>query len=136
MLELHRPLSPLEIEQACDIRRSVLCGELHLGREAARDADDDTAHLVLALEGEKPVATGRLVQRGGLHLLEHLAVLPRFRRLGAGRAMVAYFVTAAKEAGVRELVAVAPQSARAFFVAVEFVVEKEDGEVALLRRQL
>jgi GNAT superfamily N-acetyltransferase len=107
----------------------VLCGELHLGREAARDAEDETAHLVLAFAGEKPVGTGRLVQRGELLLLEHLSVLPQYRRQGLGRLLVGYF---AGEAGV-DLLAVAPDTALAFFVAAGFIVEKEDPPVAFLR---
>jgi GNAT superfamily N-acetyltransferase len=128
---LRRCLSPLEREQACDIRRSVLCGELHMGREAARDADDETAHLVLALAGEKPVGTARLVPRGGLQMLEHVSVLPQYRRQGLGRQMVGYF---ARSAGA-DLLAVAPSPGLAFFLASGFLVEKEDPPVFLLRRK-
>lgn len=135
-MQLRPALSALEREQACDLRRSVLCGELHMGREAARDAEDDTAYLALVWDGEKPVGTGRLLAQGGLHQLQHLCVLPQYRRRGLGRLLVAHFEGVGREAGAAELVAVAPQGAQAFFVAAGFIVEKEDGEVALLRRQL
>lgn len=129
-------LSSLEREQAFDVRRSVLCGELHLGREAAHDADDASAQLVLAYAGEKPVGTGRLLSRGDQWLLEHLAVLPPYRRKGLGRLLVGYFEAAARDSGAADLVAVAPRSASAFFIAVGYGVEKEESDVTLLRRQL
>jgi len=128
--------SSLDREQAFDIRRSVLCGELHLGREAARDDEDERAQLVLAVEGEKPVGTGRLVQRGVFWQVEHLAVLPLQRRRGLGLELLDYFEGLAREAGAVQLVAVAPIAARSFFLAAGFIVEKEDSKVALLRRLL
>lgn len=134
---LLRPaLSALEREQACDIRRSVLCGELHLGREAARDDADADAVMVLAWAGEKPVGTGRLMERGGLVLVEHLCVLPNYRRQGLGRLMVEHLEELCRKSGAGAMAAVAPLSARAFFRATGFIVEKEDADVALLVRKL
>lgn len=129
-------LSPLEREQAFDIRRSVLCGELHLNREAARDDEDESAYLAIAWQGEKPVATGRLLQRGAFWQLEHLCVLPEQRKSGFGRALLEHFATQAKAQGSQELLAVSPVAAQAFFIKAGFVLAASQGDISVLKRPI
>jgi len=88
-IQVRPAASSVDREQAFDIRRSVLCGELHLGREAARDPFDEEAFHLLALDGEKPVGTGRLLRRGSHWIIEHVAVLAPYRRQGTGRSLAA-----------------------------------------------
>ncbi|HXB96721.1 MAG TPA: GNAT family N-acetyltransferase [bacterium] len=133
MLDLSiRPAhSALEREQAFDIRRTVLCGELHLGREAARDPFDEQALILVAWLGEKPVATGRMVERAPWWVLEHLAVLGPWRRQGIGRALLAAFRREAEAKSLPRLLAVGPSSALPFLQAGGFRLENEDDGVVL-----
>jgi N-acetylglutamate synthase-like GNAT family acetyltransferase len=129
-------LSRLEKEQAFDIRRSVLCGELHMNREAAQDEDDASAYLAIAWEGEKPVGTGRLLQRGQFWQIEHLCVLPEQRKSGIGHSLVEHFLAQARAQGSQELVAVSPVAAQAFFIRQGFSLAASQGEISVLKRPI
>lgn len=129
-------LSSLEKEQAFDIRRSVLCGELHMNREASRDDDDDKAYLALGWLGEKPVATGRLLQRGTFWQLEHVCVLPEQRKAGIGRAMVGHFLTQAQASGSQELFAVSSAVSQGFFSRLGFNLAGSQGDISVLKRPI
>jgi GNAT superfamily N-acetyltransferase len=124
-------LSPLDREQCYDLRRSVLCGELHLGREAGRDGFDEEAFHLLAFDGEKPVATGRLLQRGSHWVIEHLAVLPGYRRQGTGRAVLAALVAEARRVQAARLLALGPEAALPFLQACGFELESQDDGIVL-----
>jgi GNAT superfamily N-acetyltransferase len=80
--------SNLDLEQARDLRRSVLCGELNWPREVVDDPADAQGSVFLAMLGPKPVGSARLIQREGKFHVECLAVLERFRRQGIGRALL------------------------------------------------
>jgi N-acetylglutamate synthase-like GNAT family acetyltransferase len=135
-MTIHPCLSSLEKEQAFDIRRSVLCGELHMNREAAQDEDDGTAYLAIAWEGEKPVGTGRLLQRGAFWQVEHLCVLPEQRKAGIGRSLLEHFLAQAQARGSQELVAVSPVSAQAFFHRLGFSLAASQGDISVLKRPI
>jgi GNAT superfamily N-acetyltransferase len=107
--------SALEKAQIQDLRRSVLCGELHWPREIVEDDADGAAQLALATLGAKPVATGRLIEREGCFYLELVAVLQRFRALGIGRSLVEAIEARARQAGATRLRVLAPDSARDYF---------------------
>ena len=130
-LSIRPAVSALEREQAFDIRRTVLCGELHMGREAARDAFDDQALLLVGWLGEKPVATGRMVERAPWWVVEHLAVLGPWRRQGVGRALLAAFRAEGEAKGLPRLLAVGPSGALPFLQAGGFRLENEDEGVVL-----
>lgn len=136
MIEIRPCLSALDREQAFDIRRSVLCGELHLDREAARDAEDESAYLAIAWSGEKPVGTGRVLQRGAFWVLEHLCVLPEQRKTGVGRALLSHFEGHARERGSRELTVVSPVGAQAFFSKAGFNLAGSQGDISVLKRPI
>ena len=138
MTEIRPCLSSLDREQAFDIRRSVLCGELHLNREAARDDDDDSAgtYLALAWEGEKPVGTGRLLQRGSFWVLEHVSVLPEQRHRGVGQALLGHFRAQAQARGVRDLLVVSPAVASPFFLKAGFAMQGAQGDLVVLQSLL
>lgn len=129
-------LSTLEREQAQDLRRSVLCGELNWDRELVADGFDEGAAVALALEGQKPVATGRLVQRTGRWWLDLVAVLPKQRRLGFGRELVDFLAASAGEKGVQDLWVLAPQGSAPFFQACGFIEDRRDASLGLFRRNL
>jgi N-acetylglutamate synthase-like GNAT family acetyltransferase len=128
--------SALEREQAFDIRRSVLCGELHMNREAAQDEDDASAYLAIAWQGEKPVGTGRLIQRGEFWQVEHLCVLPEQRKAGIGRSLMEHFSAQAKAQGSHELVAVSPVATQAFFSRQGFSLVASQVDISVLKRPI
>ena len=134
MEDIRPCLSRLDREQAFDIRRSVLCGELHLNREAAQDEDDETATLAVLWRGEKPVGTGRVVQRGSYWVIEHVCVLPEQRRQGLGRALVDYLHAQSLRLGAPELVAVSPVASSAFFARCGFAQVSAQSDLVLLKR--
>ena len=134
--EIRPCLSSLDREQAFDIRRSVLCGELHMNREAARDDEDAHAYLAIAWVGEKPSGTGRLLQRGDFWLVEHLCVLPEQRKAGIARALLAHFQDQAKGRGSQELTVVSPVGSQAFFLREGFVLAGSQGDISVLKRPI
>lgn len=122
--------SRLEREQAGDLRRSVLCGELHLARAVVDDGLDQGPGVWLGLvcSGDKPVATLRLRLSLGQAQLEHLAVLGLFRRQGLGRLLVAEALKRVQAAGLTHCLAVGPSVADAFFTQQGFaIVQRQDG---------
>jgi N-acetylglutamate synthase-like GNAT family acetyltransferase len=129
-------LSTLEREQAQDLRRSVLCGELNWDRELVADGFDAGATVALALEGEKPVATGRLIERTGRWWLDLVAVLPKQRRLGFGRELVDFLAVSAGAKGVQDLWVLTPAGSAPFFQACGFIEDRSDTVVWLLHRKL
>jgi N-acetylglutamate synthase-like GNAT family acetyltransferase len=134
--EIRACLSSLDREQAFDIRRSVLCGELHLNREAAKDDDDEHAYLAIAWEGEKPVGTGRLLQRGDFWVLEHLCVLPEQRRQGVAKALIGHFQARAAGQGAAEILVVSPVQSSAFFLKAGFAMQGSQADLVVLKRGL
>jgi GNAT superfamily N-acetyltransferase len=102
----------LELEQAADLRRSVLCGEFHWPREII--ADPPGAIVFLAFFGAKPIGTLRLLKLGTTCQLEALAVLPAFRRKGLGKAILQ---AAESEPGQAQVFrALAPAESASFFI--------------------
>jgi GNAT superfamily N-acetyltransferase len=118
--EIRLCLTRLDREQAQDLRRSVLCGELHLDRSVVDDGRDEDAHVAVLWSQHKPVATGRLLKRGGLWVLEHLAVLPAHRRAGAGRRLVDFLCALCRQEEGDAVHSVSPASASPFFRACGF----------------
>ncbi len=118
---LQRAVSAFDLEQARDLRRSVLCGELDWPREAVLDPQDDSAAEVwLAWLQDKPVATARLALRDSQASLEALAVLPLYRRQGLGRQLILHLAALAKTQGQTQLLALSPESPAAFFQSMKF----------------
>ncbi|HTB21172.1 MAG TPA: GNAT family N-acetyltransferase [bacterium] len=126
--------SKLERELAQDLRRSVLCGELNWGREAVDDGWDQGADVALVSDREKPVATGRLLQRSQRWWLDLVAVLPRHRRQGLGRELAAFLAGLAREKGADSLWVLAPPPSVPFFQACGFVRDQGDSELCLMVR--
>ena len=107
--------SSLERAQAEDLRRSVLCGELHWPREVVEEKGDSAAQLALVCLGPKAIATGRLIQREGFWHLELLAVLERFRKQGVGKRLVEALEERALQQGATRLRVLATEELCAYF---------------------
>ncbi|MGH7441251.1 MAG: GNAT family N-acetyltransferase [bacterium] len=136
MLDLALASSPLDREQARDLRRSVLCGELSWGRDAVDDGWDEDADLALAVSAGKPVGTARLIVREQRAWVDLCAVLPRCRRQGLGSALLAFLEVRVLGRGLSELWVLAPASSGPFFRAVGFSAQGGEAEVLLLRKPL
>ncbi len=77
-----------EFAAAVGIQLSVFSGEQGIPEAACHEGNDAACH-VLALDGEKPVATARLTcGRDGEGELARVAVLPGYRKGGIGRDLV------------------------------------------------
>jgi GNAT superfamily N-acetyltransferase len=138
MIQPRLTASPLERELACDLRRTVLCGELNWERDAVSDAldGDEATDIALAFAGEKPVATARLTRGPGGSFLELLAVLPAHRGRGLGSALVEFLAARARGLGAEELGVLAPRQLGPFFQARGFDLGHESGEIQYLKRDL
>lgn len=136
-VELRTCAMALEREQAQDLRRSVLCGELHYSRDLVQDGFDALpgAWLGLALAGPKPVGTLRLRQEGSW-MLEHLAVLPAWRRRGVGRGLVNAALGQARAAGAAEVLACGPEAAGPFFSALGFSADRTEAGLTVWKTRL
>jgi N-acetylglutamate synthase-like GNAT family acetyltransferase len=119
-LSVNLATQSLEIEQVRDLRRSILCGELHWPREVVEEAADQGAFLALALLGAKPVGCARLHSDGGNWQLEALAVLQRFRKQGIGAALIRKLEATALQEGAQSLQVLAPQGLEPYFLKLGF----------------
>jgi GNAT superfamily N-acetyltransferase len=124
--------SSLEREQVQDLRRTVLCGELHWQREAVDDGWDADADLALVMDGAKPLATARLIHRLDEWWVDLVAVLPARRGQGLGREVVAFLAAVAKQKGASGLRVLAPKETAPFFQACGFVEEQDAGILRVL----
>src|SRR5579862_1636268 len=87
------------------------------------DLDEATSHFVVATtqDGQDLVGTGAFQPFGGVALLRSVAVVPRLRRSGVGRKILAELEGLAREARVRDLVLLTT-TAQEFFERLEFGV--------------
>jgi GNAT superfamily N-acetyltransferase len=128
----------LEREQAQDLRRSVLCGELHLHRDLVDDGQDEGpgTWLGIAWSGPKPVGTVRLRRGPDAWHVELLAVLPQQRRGGVARALLEAALTQARRDASAPIMAVGPLEASAFFQSQGFVVLAQESGLTVWQKAL
>jgi predicted GNAT family N-acyltransferase len=105
--------------QAAPIRLVVFVQEQGVPPELEMDEIDAQCIHALAFEGEQAVATGRLLPDGHIG---RMAVLKEFRRQGAGGALLAKLMEAAKSRGDREVLLSAQVHAVPFYEAYGFEV--------------
>ena len=89
---------------ALAIRKRVFVEEQEIPDHLDSDGLDASAVHVLVLDGETPVATGRLVvEAPGVGVLARSAVVPGHRGFGLGQRVVQRLEALAREQGVAEL---------------------------------
>jgi GNAT superfamily N-acetyltransferase len=137
-IEVRAVESRLEREQAFDLRRSVLCGELHLHRDLVDDGQDahEGVWLGIAWSGPKPVGTVRLRRGPDAWHLELLAVLPPQRRAGVARALLNAAIAEAQRREALPFMAVGPASASGFFLAQGFEVCAQESGLTVWQKAL
>jgi predicted GNAT family N-acyltransferase len=105
-------------EWASTIRRSVFVQEQGIDESEEWDEHDaDSTHAVAWL-GAHPVGTARLLPEGKIG---RMAVLPKFRSQGIGRAMLLAMLAVAKEKNLPQVRLSAQQQAIGFYSRHGFV---------------
>jgi predicted GNAT family N-acyltransferase len=126
-----------ERQQAFTIRRRVFQDEQGVSAGEEFDADDDTATHLLAVAGDMPVGTGRIVFHPDHAKIGRMAVLKEWRRRGVGRALMDVLTGIAAERAVPRLVLHAQVHAIPFYEAMGFrVVSAEFEEAGIPHRRM
>ena len=104
MVAIKTVMTPQEFAAAECIQLDVFCREQGIPEPLCKDGNVN-AHHILAMDGDRPVATARLTVGGnGVAELARIAVLPSHRSCGLGRALVRKLEEAAVQREVTELV--------------------------------
>ena len=117
---------------ASPVRFTVFCEEQGVPREIELDEHDAVSVHAVAFEGERPVATGRLLPDGHIG---RMAVLRERRGRGIGGAMLKKLVEAAVQRGYAEVVLSAQVHAVPFYRAYGFIPEGGEYEEAGIKHQ-
>jgi len=118
---------PGDLRGAIAVRVTVFCGEQGVPYDDERDPlDDDAAHLVaLAEDGERVIATLRLLAEDDTARIGRVAVLADWRRRGIASRMLAIAVQRARDEGYARARLAAQIAARALYEQAGFRVESE-----------
>ena len=104
-----------EFDALMALRYAVFCDEQGVPHEEERDAHDDTALHLVAVDGERVVGTCRLVEDGDRWRLGRMAVDAAWRGRGVGAALLRAGHEEAVGAGGGEIHLAAQMSARDFY---------------------
>ena len=109
------------------IRGAVFVAEQNVPVEEEWDPRDTGADHLLALQDGVPVGTVRMVvDQEGVALLGRLAVLPRARGTGTGKALVLAVEERARELGLRSVELHAQTHALGFYEALGYTAHGEE----------
>jgi predicted GNAT family N-acyltransferase len=116
-----------ELSAALAVRVAVFCGEQGVPYDDEHDPlDDDAAHLVaLAGDGDRVVATLRVLREAGTARIGRVAVLADWRHRGIASRMLALAVQRAREEGHARARLAAQIRAKALYEQAGFSVESE-----------
>jgi predicted GNAT family N-acyltransferase len=124
-------------EQAFEIRRRVFQDEQGVSADEEFDADDERATHVLAVAGDTPVGTGRIVFHADYAKIGRMAVLQAWRRRGVGREVIDALTRVAVDRGVARLILHAQVQAIPFYTALGFhIVGDEFVEAGIPHRRM
>jgi predicted GNAT family N-acyltransferase len=125
------------MEQAWALRRRVFIEEQHVPEEIELDADDARAIHALALEGERPVGCGRMLERDGYVKIGRMAVVAERRRAGVGRRLLAFLVERARQGGFKRAVLDAQLHPEGFYLKQGFMpVGEVFEEAGIMHRRM
>lgn len=110
-----------EIKRAHDVRRKVFVEEQGIPEELELDGHDGQALHMVVKEGERVVATARvLFSSNGKAKIERMAVLQPFRHRGIGKNIISFLVEELKKKQVEEVFLHAQYPVRGFYRSVGF----------------
>jgi predicted GNAT family N-acyltransferase len=113
-----------EARQACfDIRRRVFIEEQQIDEAEEWDEADAIAIHFLALDGETPAATARLIARGNNAKIGRVAVATRYRGTGLGRDLMLHILHYARSKGFTASVIEAQVTVIPFYERLGYVAE-------------
>jgi len=101
------------------IREAVFIAEQSVPPELEWDADDTTAIHFLALEGDFPIGTARLLPDGQIG---RLSVLKDWRGLKVGDALMDAVITQAEQRGLKQQMLSAQVQATRFYERLGFTI--------------
>jgi predicted GNAT family N-acyltransferase len=111
-----------EALQLCGgIRYEVFTQEQGVDIQLERDFYDHFAHHVVVLEGDVPVATGRLIFTNEVFLLGRIAVLKDHRGKNYGDLVVRMLIDRAISIGAKEIEVHAQLSVQGFYEGIGFI---------------
>ncbi|RLG19400.1 hypothetical protein DRN67_02785 [Candidatus Micrarchaeota archaeon] len=107
-----------------DIRTRVFTLEQNVNSDEDFDGLDSSAIHVIAYDGKKPIGTARMLEleTGGAKL-GRMAVLKRYRGMGAGKKMAEMLVKMARAMGMKEVEANSQVNAMGFYEKLGFKPE-------------
>lgn len=115
---------------AREIRRQVFCQELGLPEELAWDKLDPYAFHLVLINGEEPVAAGRMTYGGlGVASLSRICVPKRWRNQGIGDGLVKIMDFKAAQMGMKISRVEAPPELHHFYQRIGFSPAGEPRDV-------
>lgn len=88
-----------ELHTAFQIRKAVFVEEQGVSPEIELDEHDASANHILVYNRDEPVGTGRWRDVEGIAKLERICILPTYRKLGYGKAIVEALEESARSKG-------------------------------------
>ena len=109
------------------LRRQVFIKEQGVSEADELDGLDEAAVHLLALEGERPVGTARLLVKGAVGKIGRVCVLPEARGTGLGAALIRSALEVLRaQPGVAEALLGSQVHAMGFYAKLGFVAEGEE----------
>jgi predicted GNAT family N-acyltransferase len=125
------------MEQAWALRRRVFIEEQHVPEEIELDADDARAVHALALERQRPVGCGRMLECGDYVKIGRMAVSAERRGAGVGRRVLEFLLERARRRGFRRAVLDAQLHAEGFYLKQGFTpVGEVFEEAGIMHRRM
>lgn len=113
--------SPADMQRAHAIRRRVFIEEQRVPEEIEMDADDAVAFHALALRDGVAIGCGRMVEHGRSEVkIGRMAVLPEFRKTGAGARILRFMIDRARTRGFSRAILHAQITAEGFYLKQGF----------------
>jgi predicted GNAT family N-acyltransferase len=117
---------PAQRTAAFDIRRRVFIEEQGIPEAEEWDDADATATHFLALDGDAPAATARLIAHGDTAKIGRVAVMPSHRGTGLGRDLMLHILKHARDAGFTASIVESQLYAIPFYERLGYVAEGPD----------
>ena len=109
-----------DMEAVLDIRARVFIEEQGVAEDLERDGCDDDAFHLIALDGDTPVGTARMLKDGSTGKIGRVAVLSSHRGTGLGKALILAALDLLRDEGFTRAKLGAQTHAIGFYEALGF----------------